>query len=132
NTRILILEATHHDGVADSRKVIMEGVVFPSALAVGFDGVFVAPPANLIFIPDRNDDDKADVADIEVRLTAWGIRDRHEVMNSLHWGPDGWLYGLQGYATASKVRKPSGQGRLYNRDEPFPDDVLSGDGVEIN
>jgi putative membrane-bound dehydrogenase-like protein len=132
NSRIVILEDTNHDGIADTRKVFMDGIVFPSALAVGFGGVFVAAPPNLLFIPDRDGDDKADVANIEVRLTGWGIRDRHEVVNSLHWGPDGWLYGLQGYATSSKVRKPEGKGRLYNRDEPFPEDVLSGDGVEIN
>jgi putative membrane-bound dehydrogenase-like protein len=131
-SRIVILEDTNHDGVADSRKVFMDGIIFPSALAVGFGGVFVAAPPNLLFIPDRNDDDNADVADIEVRLTGWGIRDRHEVVNSLHWGPDGWLYGLEGYATSSKVRKPAGTGRLYNRNDPFPEDVLSNDGVEIN
>ena len=131
-SRILILEDTDHDGVADSRKVFMEGIVFPSAIAVGFDGAFIGAPPNLLFVPDRNKDDKADVDDIEVRLTGWGIRDRHEVMNSLHWGPDGWLYGLQGYATSSKIRKPSGKGRLYKQKEPFPDDVLEGEGVEIN
>ena len=132
NSRILILEDTDRDGVADSRKVFMEGIVFPSAIAVGFDGVFVGAPPNLLFVPDRNGDDKADVADIEVRLTGWGIRDRHEVLNSLHWGPDGWLYGLQGYATSSKVRKPAGKGRLYKHNEPFPEDILKGEGVEIN
>ncbi len=132
NSRIVILEDTNHDGVADSRKVFMDGIIFPSALAVGFDGVFVTAPPNLLFVPDRNGDDKADGADIEVRLTGWGIRDRHEVVNSLHWGPDGWLYGLEGYATSSKVRKPVGKGRLYNRNDPFPEDVLSADGVEIN
>ncbi len=131
-SRIVILEDTDHDGAADSRKVFMDGIVFPSALAVGFDGVFVGAPPNLLFVPDRNGDDKADVADIEVRLTGWGIRDRHEVINSLHWGPDGWLYGLQGYATASKVRKPIGRGRLFNHKEPFPDDVLAGPGTDIN
>jgi putative membrane-bound dehydrogenase-like protein len=129
---IVILEDTNHDGVADTRTVFMEGIIFPSALAVGFDGVFVGAPPNLLFVPDRNHDDRADTADIQVRLTGWGIRDRHEVLNSLHWGPDGWLYGLQGYATPSKVRKPAGKGRLYNRNDPFPDDLLSGDGVEIN
>ena len=112
-SRILILEDTNRDGVADSRKVFMEGIVFPSALAVGFDGVYIGAPPNLLFVPDRDNDDKADTADIEVRLTGWGIRDRHEVLNSLHWGPDGWLYGLQGFATPSKIRKPTGKGRLY-------------------
>jgi putative membrane-bound dehydrogenase-like protein len=132
NSRILILEDTDRDGIADSRKVFMEGIVFPSALAVGFDGVFVGAPPNLLFIPDRNHDDSADVDAIEIRLTGWGIRDRHEVLNSLHWGPDGWLYGLQGYATSSNVRKPSGSARLYKAGEPFPEDVLKGDGIEIN
>jgi putative membrane-bound dehydrogenase-like protein len=132
NSRILILEDTDRDGVADSRKVFMEGIVFPAALAVGFDGVFVGAPPNLLFVPDRNGDDKADTADIEVRLTGWGIQDRHETLNSLHWGPDGWLYGLQGYATPSKIRKPQGKGRVYGHKEPFPKDILQGDGIDIN
>jgi putative membrane-bound dehydrogenase-like protein len=132
NSRILILEDTNHDGVADRRTVFMDGIIFPSGLAVGFDGVFVAAPPNLLFIPDRNGDDKADIADVEVRLTGWGIRDRHEVVNSLHWGPDGWLYGLEGYATSSKVRKPVGKGHLYSRNDRFPDEELSKEGVEIN
>ena len=132
NSRILILEDTNRDGVADSRKVFMEGIVFPSAIAVGFDGVFVGAPPNLLFVPDRDGDDKADMADIEVRLTGWGIQDRHEVLNSLHWGPDGWLYGLQGFFTTSKVRKPAGKGRVFKPGEPFPDDILKGEGVDIN
>jgi putative membrane-bound dehydrogenase-like protein len=131
-SRILILEDTDRDGVADSRKVFMEGIIFPSAIAVGFGGVFVGAPPNLLFVPDRDADDKADEADIEVRLTGWGIRDRHETLNSLHWGPDGWLYGLQGYATSSKVRKPDNEGRVFKYREPFPEDLLSGEGVEIN
>ena len=133
NSRIVILEDTDHDGVAETRKVFMDGIIFPSALAVGFDGVFVGAPPNLLFVPDRNGDDRADVDDIEVRLTGWGIRDRHEVLNSLHWGPDGWLYGLQGYATTSKVRKPEGKGRLFRHKEPFPEDRPGqGEGVDIN
>ncbi|HXW05475.1 MAG TPA: PVC-type heme-binding CxxCH protein [Vicinamibacterales bacterium] len=131
-SRILILEDTDRDGVADSRKVFMDGIIFPSALAVGFGGVFVGAPPHLLFVPDRDGDDRADEGDIEIRLTGWGIRDRHEVVNSLHWGPDGWLYGLQGYATSSKVRKPSGRERLFRRGEPFPEEILQGEGVEIN
>jgi putative membrane-bound dehydrogenase-like protein len=132
DSRIVILEDTDHDGVADSRKVFLEGIPFPAAIAVGFDGLFLGAPPNLLFVPDRNGDDKADMADIEVRLTGWGISDRHETINSLHWGPDGWLYGLQGYATTSKVRKPEGKGRLYAAKEPFPSDLLQGPGVEMN
>jgi putative membrane-bound dehydrogenase-like protein len=132
DSRILILEDTDGDGVADSRKVFMEGIAFPAAIAVGFDGVFIGAPPNLLFVPDKNGDDKADMDDIEVRLTGWGIRDRHETLNSFHWGPDGWLYGLQGFATPSKVGKPKGKGKLYRHNDPFPEDILQGDGVDIN
>jgi hypothetical protein len=86
----------------------------------------------LLFVPDKNHDDKAEMENIEVRLTGWGIRDRHETLNSFHWGPDGWLYGCQGFATPSKVRKPVGQGRLFKHKEPFPEDILHGEGVDIN
>jgi putative membrane-bound dehydrogenase domain len=132
NSRILILEDTDHDGVADTKKVFLEGIPFPSAIAVGFGGVFLGAPPNLLFIPDKDGDDKADIKDMEVRLTGWGIRDRHETINSFHWGPDGWLYGLQGFATPSKVRKPKGKGKIYKPGEPFPEDILQGDGVDIN
>ena len=132
NSRIVILEDTDHDGVADSRKVFMEGIAFPAALAVGFDGVFVGAPPNLLFIPDRNHDDQADVDDIEVRLMGWGIRDRHETLNSFHWGPDGWLYGLQGFATPSKIRKPTDKVRIYKHNDPFPENLLESEGTDIN
>ena len=134
NSRILILEDTDHDGKADKRTVFLEGIPFPAAMAVGFDGLFLGAPPNLLFVPDRNHDDRADEADIEVRLTGWGIRDRHETLNSLHWGPDGWLYGCQGFATPSKVRKPVGKGRIYRHKDPFPDEkeFLTGEGTDIN
>jgi putative membrane-bound dehydrogenase-like protein len=131
-SRILILEDTDGDGKADKQTVFMEGLAFPAAIAVGFDGVFIGAPPNLIFVPDKNQDDKADLDDIEILLTGWGIRDRHETLNSLHWGPDGWLYGLQGFATPSKIRKPNGDAKLYYHKDPFPEDLLEKDGVDIN
>ncbi len=133
DSRILILEDTDRDGVADLRKVFLEGIPFPSAIAVGFDGLWLGAPPNLLFVPDRDRDDVADMDDIEVRLTGWGIRDRHETLNSLHWGPDGWLYGCQGFATPSQVGKPAGKGRLYKHREPFPGDIAFADEpVEID
>lgn len=134
DSRILILEDTDQDGKADKQTVFMEGLAFPAAIAVGFDGVFIGAPPNLIFVPDKNGDDKADMDKIEILLTGWGIRDRHETLNSLHWGPDGWLYGLQGFATPSKIRKPKGEeaSKLYYHKDEFPEDLLEKDGVDIN
>ena len=133
DSRILILEDQDRDGVADSKKVFLEGIPFPAAIAVGFDGLWLGAPPNLLFVPDRDRDDRGDMDNVEVRLTGWGIRDRHETLNSLHWGPDGWLYGCQGYATPSRVGKPAGQGRLYKHREPFPKDIaLAGEAIDIN
>ncbi len=133
DSRILILEDTDRDGVADKRTIFAEGIAFPAAIAVGFDGLWLGAPPNLLFLPDRNHDDRAEMEDAEVRLTGWGIRDRHETLNSFHWGPDGWLYGCQGFATPSKVGRPKGQGRIYRHREPFPESMeFDGEPVEIN
>ncbi len=133
NSRIVILEDTDHDGAADNRKVFLEGIPFPSAIAVGMGGLWLGAPPNLLFVPDRDNDDRADMEDIQVRLTGWGIRDRHETLNSFLWGPDGWLYGLQGFATPSKVGKPKGLGKLYKHKEPFPENIpFDGQPIDIN
>ena len=127
DSRVLILEDTDRDGTIDSRKVFVEGIPFPAAVAVGFDGLWLGAPPNLLFVPDRDGDDVADADDIEVRLTGWGIRDRHETLNSFHWGPDGWLYGCQGFATPSRVGKPVDGGRLFKHKEPFPKSIPTAD-----
>lgn len=120
DSRILILEDTDGDGDMDTRKVFLEGIPFPAAMAWGFGGLWLGAPPNLLFVPDRDNDDKAD-HDIEVRLTGWGIQDRHETLNSFTWGPDGWLYGCQGFATRSNVGKPADGGKIYHAGEPFPE-----------
>jgi len=131
NSRIVILEDTDGDGRFDRRKVFLEGIPFPAALAVGFDGLWLGAPPNLLFVPDRNRDDVAD-ADIEIRLSGWGIQDRHETLNSFAWGPDGWLYGCQGFATRSIVGKPADGGKLFRRGDAFPEQVPVVDGQYID
>ncbi len=132
DSRILVLEDTDGDGQADSRKIFLEGIPFPSGIAVGFSGLYLAAPPHLLFIPDKNGDDVADMENAEILLTGWGIRDRHETINSLHWGPDGWLYGLEGFATPSVIRKPTGDEKMYSHQDPFPEDLLEAEGTEIN
>ncbi len=42
--------------------------------------------------------------DPEVLLTGFGLEDAHAVVNSLQWGPDGWLYGTQGSTVTADIR----------------------------
>ena len=50
-------------------------------------------------------DDVPDGAPV-VHLEGFGLEDTHSVINSLRWGPDGWLYGCHGVFTHSRVGKP--------------------------
>jgi putative membrane-bound dehydrogenase-like protein len=102
---ILMFEDTDGDGKFDKRTVFADNLNFISGLEVGFGGVWVGSPPNLLFIPDKDGDGKAD-GPPQVVLDGWGHHDQHETLNSFAWGPDGWLYGCQGVFTHSKVGKP--------------------------
>jgi putative membrane-bound dehydrogenase-like protein len=101
--RIKILEDTDGDGRADKMTVFVEGLNLASALAVGHGGVFVGQAPYLLFYPDRNRDDKPD-GDPEVLLAGFGLQDAHATVNSMVWGPDGWLYGAQGSTVTARIR----------------------------
>jgi len=102
---VLIFEDKDGDGRFDSRKVFYDKLSFISGLEIGFGGVWVGSPPNLLFIPDRNGDDRPD-GPPEVVLDGWGHQDQHETLNSFIWGPDGWLYGCHGVFTHSRVGPP--------------------------
>ncbi len=67
--------------------------------------MFVGAAPYLMFIPDKNGDDKPD-GPPEILLDGWGYGDTHETLNTFTWGPDGWLYGCHGVFTYSLVGKP--------------------------
>ena len=101
--RITILEDADGDGRADRAHDFVTGLNLASGLAFGYGGVFVLQAPYLLFYPDRDRDDRPD-GDPEVLLTGFGMEDAHSVANSLTWGPDGWLYGLQGSTVTARVR----------------------------
>ncbi|HYF01651.1 MAG TPA: PVC-type heme-binding CxxCH protein, partial [Planctomycetota bacterium] len=107
--RILIFEDKDNDGTADERKVFYDKLSFVSGLEIGFGGVWVGSPPNLLFIPDKDGDDVPDGEPV-VLLDGWGNQDQHETLNSFIWGPDGWLHGWQGVFTHSRVGKPGASG----------------------
>ena len=90
--RIKILEDTTGDGKVDRVTVFADDLNIPSAIEVGYGGVWVVNAPDLLFYEEK--DGKA--ISRKVILTGFGRTDTHELPSSLTWGPDGWLYGLNG------------------------------------
>ena len=115
--KITILEDKDGDGLFESHKDFVTGLNIASSVAVGRGGVFVLNPPYLLFYADRNKDDVPD-GDPEVCLSGFGLEDTHAVANSLRWGPDGWLYGVQGSTTTGHVRGIEFLGQAIWRYQP--------------
>jgi len=103
--RVLIFEDTDGDGRFDKRKVFWDAGSNLTGIQLGFGGVWLCSVPNLIFIADENGDDAPD-GEPKVLLDGWDLNSKHNVFNGLCWGPDGWLYGLNGILSNSKVGKP--------------------------
>jgi len=99
--RIKILQDTDGDGRADKVSIFAEGLNIPSGIALGYGGVFVANSPDLLFLKDTDGDDRAD--ERKVLVSGFGRDDVHELPSGLTWGPDGWLYGLNGVFNRSKI-----------------------------
>nr|WP_170156752.1 PVC-type heme-binding CxxCH protein [Roseimicrobium gellanilyticum] len=102
--RVLILEDTDNDGVADKRTVFLQGLDMACGIICGDGGVYIGQQPHLLHFKDNDGDDKPD--EWRVVLTGFGREDTHELINSFSWGPDGWLYMTHGVFTNSKVRRP--------------------------
>ena len=113
--RIKVLEDTDGDGRVDKTTIFAEGLNIPSGIAVGYGGVWVGNAPDLLFLQDTDGDGRADRR--EVFVTGFGRTDTHELPNSFTWGPDGWLYGLNGVFNHCHVRYPEDNPN-YRPDHP--------------
>ena len=103
--RILIFEDSNNDGNLDKRRVFYEGLNLVSGIEVGHGGVWIGAAPELLYIP-IDESGSRPAGKPKVLLDGWGLQDTHETLNSLIWGPDGWLYGTHGVFTHSLVGKP--------------------------
>ena len=104
--RIVILEDVNGDGRADKKTIFHDDLQRLTGLTVGFGGVWATCAPNLLFIPDADQDDRPD-GKPQVILDGWNDNSvRHNMVNGLKWGPDGWLYGRHGIQALSTVGPP--------------------------
>lgn len=106
NDRIVIFEDTDNDGKFDKRKIFWDKGKKLTSVEVGMGGVWITAAPNLMFIPDRNRDDIPDSEPIVLLDGFEGDVIRHNIVNGLRWGPDGWLYGRHGIQATSFVGPP--------------------------
>lgn len=104
--RIIVLEDSDGDGQHDKRTVFFDGLNYVTGIEVGFGGVWVMSPPSMLFIPDRDRDDRPD-GPPETLLDGFGNHSNaHNLANGFAWGPDGWLYGTHGRTNWSMIGKP--------------------------
>jgi putative heme-binding domain-containing protein len=101
--RIKVLESTKGDGHIDKITVFADGLNIPSGIAVGHGGVWVCNSPDILFMRDTHGTGHADTR--EVVVTGFGRYDTHELPNSLTWGPDGYLYGLNGVFNEAVIKQ---------------------------
>ena len=118
--KITVLEDADGDGVFESHKDVLTGLNVTTSVLTGRGGVWVMNPPYLLFYRDTTGDGLPD-GDPDVRLSGFGIEDTHSLANSLTWGPDGWLYGVHGSTSTSRVRGTSFLGQAVWRYHPERD-----------
>jgi putative membrane-bound dehydrogenase-like protein len=106
--RVTMFEDTNGDGKFDVRQVVYDKGANLSGIELGFGGIWLCSSPNLVFIPcDFNADKPSLSGKPQTILDGWNVKDtKHNIFNSLIWGPDGWLYGLNGIQAKAKVGKP--------------------------
>jgi len=102
---VSIHEDTDGDGKYDRHKVFQDGLNMANSSFRAHGGVWVMSPPYLLFYPDANGDDVPDGAPV-VHLQGFGLEDTHSVGNGIILGPDGWIYGVHGSTSSSRVTRP--------------------------
>ncbi|MEX1229416.1 MAG: PVC-type heme-binding CxxCH protein [Planctomycetaceae bacterium] len=101
--RITILSDFDAEGKSQQHKDFVDGLNLATSIEFGHGGVYVLQVPYLLFYPDRDRDDVPD-SDPEVLLEGFGMEDAQSLVNHLTWGPDGWLYGVNGSTSTCLVR----------------------------
>ncbi len=99
--RIKICEDTDNDGQADKFTVFAENLSIPSTLVCCRGGAIVQDGPVTVYLKDINGDDKADFR--QELITGWAMGDTHGGVSNFQYGPDNWIWAMQGYNNSEPV-----------------------------
>lgn len=86
--RVVMLEDTNQDARYDKRRVIADGLNFPTGILTWREGVIVTAAPDIFFIsPDGTK---------KVLYTGFSTGNQQLRVNGLRWGMDGWVYCAAG------------------------------------
>jgi putative heme-binding domain-containing protein len=108
--KIVILEDTDGDGVADKSTDFATNLHLPMGVLPGDSGVYVSNATDLLFLKDTDGDDVAD--ERKVVLSGFGTEDSHHILHTLRWGPEGMLWMNQSIYIHTHLETPQGIRRL--------------------
>ncbi|MDF1862061.1 MAG: hypothetical protein P1U87_17725 [Verrucomicrobiales bacterium] len=110
--KIIILEDTDNDGVADKSTVFADGLYMPTGIELANGGCYVAQTPDVFFLKDTDGDDIADVK--QLALTGFGIEDSHHSVSAWRRGPGGWIYFQEGIFLHAQVETQYGVIRNFD------------------
>jgi putative heme-binding domain-containing protein len=106
NDKILILEDTKGDGVADKCTVFADHLHNPTGFQFWNGGVIVAMCPEILFLKDSTGGDKADIR--ETLIHGMDTADTHHTSNSFVVDPGGSFYWQEGTFHHTQVETPYG------------------------
>jgi putative membrane-bound dehydrogenase-like protein len=102
--RIRCLTDENGDGVYEKSVIFADKLRFPTGVLPWKGGVLVCNAPDLIYLPDDNNDNKAD--SVKILYSGFGLNNIQQILNSLRWGIDNWVYAVVG-STGGTITCPS-------------------------
>lgn len=105
--KLLILEDTDKDGVADKQTVFADDLHIPIGFEISHDGVYVSQSGSLIRLQDTDDDDRYDVS--ELLLSGFDDHDTHHAISAFCADPSGAFVMCEGvflHSNTESIRGP--------------------------
>jgi putative membrane-bound dehydrogenase-like protein len=105
--RIKLLEDRDGDGFYERSTTFVQGLRFPTGVMPWKGGVIIANAPEIIYCEDTDGDGKADKQ--RTVYTGFNLANIQQLVNSLQWGLDNWVYGCAGSdgGTITSKEKPA-------------------------